>query len=49
MWRGKDGATYNHSVLVNLTGCNGQLVSTISYQEKEEDQLAKLRRLLASQ
>lgn len=43
----KDGFTYNHTALIYLMGRDGQFKGTIVYQEKEDSQLAKLRRLVA--
>lgn len=43
----KDGFTYNHTALIYLMGRDGKLAGTISYQEKEETQLEKLRRVIA--
>jgi protein SCO1/2 len=44
---GKDGSfTYNHTALVYLMGADGRLVSTMNFQESEDVQLKKLRRLL---
>ncbi len=43
----KDGFTYNHTALIYLMGRDGRLVSTIAYQEKEDTQVDKLRRLIA--
>ena len=43
----KDGFTYNHTALIYLMGRDGSLVSTIAYQEKEDTQVDKLRRLIA--
>ena len=43
----KDGFTYNHTAIIYLMGRDGKLASTISYQEKEDTQLAKLRRVIA--
>jgi protein SCO1/2 len=44
----KDGFTYNHTALVYLMGADGRLVGTLNYQEPEEVQLKKLRRLVGS-
>jgi protein SCO1/2 len=43
----KDGFTYNHTALIYLMDRKGQFAGTIAYQEKEETQLEKLRRLIA--
>lgn len=45
----RDGFTYNHTALVYLMDREGRFAGTIAYQEKEETQLAKLRRLIARQ
>jgi len=42
----KDGFTYNHTALVYLMGRDGRLAGTINYQEPEDVQLKKLRRLI---
>lgn len=44
-----DGADYamDHTAAVYLLDANGQLVGTVDYQEKDEDALAKLKRLIA--
>src|SRR5690606_7553453 len=44
----EDGVTFNHTALVYLMGRDGRLVATITYEESEEVQLKKLRRLLQS-
>ena len=45
---GKDGSsyTYNHTALVYLMDRDGRFAGTINYQEPEDVQLKKLRRLL---
>ena len=45
----KDGFTYNHTALIYLMGRDGRFAGTIAYQEKEDIQLQKLKRLLARQ
>jgi protein SCO1/2 len=42
----KDGFTYNHTALIYLMGRDGRLAGTINYQEPEDVQLKKLRRLI---
>ena len=42
----KDGFTFNHTALVYLMGRDGRLAGTINYQEPEDVQLKKLRRLI---
>jgi protein SCO1/2 len=42
----KDGYTYNHTALIYLMGKDGRLAGTINYQEPEDVQLKKLRRLI---
>ena len=44
----KDGYTYNHTALVYLMGRDGRLAGTINYQEPEEVQVKKLRRLIGT-
>ncbi|MDX2203871.1 MAG: SCO family protein [Hyphomicrobiaceae bacterium] len=41
-----EGFTYNHTATMYLMDRNGRLASTISYQESEETQLQKLKRLI---
>ena len=43
----KDGFTYNHSALTYLMDAKGKFAGTITYQESEAVQVAKLRRLIA--
>jgi protein SCO1 len=42
----KDGFTYNHTALVYLMDGDGRLAGTLNYQEPEDVQLKKLRRLV---
>lgn len=42
----KDGFTYNHTALVYLMDRDGRLAGTLNYQEPEDVQLKKLRRLV---
>lgn len=42
----KDGYTYNHTALVYLMDGTGRFAGTLNYQEPEDAQLKKLRRLL---
>jgi protein SCO1/2 len=42
----KDGFTYNHTALVYLMGRDGRLAGTLNYQEPEDVQVKKLRRLI---
>ena len=42
-----EGFTYNHTATMYLMDRKGRLASTISYQESEETQIGKLRRLIA--
>lgn len=42
----KDGFTYNHTATLYLMNRSGRLASTISYQEDEDVQFAKLKRLI---
>jgi protein SCO1 len=42
----KDGFTYNHTALVYLMGRDGRLAGTVNYQEPQDVQLKKLRRLI---
>jgi protein SCO1 len=42
----KDGFTYNHTALVYLMDRDGRLAGTINYQEPQDVQLKKLRRLI---
>jgi protein SCO1/2 len=45
----KDGDyTMDHSAVIYLMGRNGQLAGTLTYGDKKEDAVAKLKRLLAS-
>lgn len=44
----KDGFTYNHSALTYLMDAKGKFAGTITYQESEAVQVAKLRRLIAA-
>ena len=41
-----DGYTYNHTAIVYLMGRDGRLIDTISFQEKEDTQFQKLKRLI---
>ncbi|HUS97068.1 MAG TPA: SCO family protein [Hyphomicrobiaceae bacterium] len=43
----KEGYTINHTATIYLMGRNGELVSTLAYQEKAETRVAKLRKLIA--
>ncbi len=43
----KEGFTYNHTALTYLMGRDGRYVDHIGYQEAEDRQIAKLRRLVA--
>ena len=43
----KDGYTMNHSALTYLMDREGRFFGTIAYQEKEETQIAKIKRVLA--
>ena len=43
----KEGFTYNHTALTYLMGRDGKYVDHIGYQEAEDRQIAKLRRLIA--
>jgi protein SCO1/2 len=42
----KEGFTYNHTALVYLMGPDGRLAGTITYQEPQDVQVKKLRRLI---
>lgn len=42
----KDGFTYNHTALTYLMGKDGRYVEHIGYQEPEDRQLAKLKKLI---
>ena len=43
----KDGYTIDHTATVYLMNREGKLASSLSYQEDQKTQLAKLRRLIA--
>ena len=43
----KDGYTMDHTATVYLMNREGKLASSLSYQEDQKTQLAKLRRLIA--
>lgn len=43
----KDGFTYNHTATIYLMDRKGRLASTISYQESDDIQAAKLKRVIA--
>lgn len=42
----KDGFTYNHTALTYLMGRDGKYVDHIGYQEAEDRQIAKLKKLI---